>query len=138
MTRGGFIFAFAIVTCVVTLTGCGPNGGGVPDLTKYEKSRQPYFYVGPSFDGLRLSHVLPYDAGVGAVFYGTCKSPPDGGCPPPLELQHRLCRGRVTVVIFVGAEKPGRAARAAHALRPLSAGARGIKPELAFDRAPPC
>jgi hypothetical protein len=50
-----------------------------------------------------------------------------------------LCRGRVTVVIFVGTNpKPGRATRAAHELRPLSKGARGVKPDLAFDRAPPC
>src|SRR5262249_39738362 len=115
------------------------GGSSAPDLGKYEKSRQPYYYVGRSFDGLRLSNVQPYQAGVASIFYGTCKPPPDGGCPPPLELQHRLCRGRLTVVIYVGTNpKPGRAVRAAQALRPFSEGASHGKPLLAFDRAPAC
>lgn len=136
------VFAVSTVACVVSLTSCGSSGtgGSAPDLTKFKDSRQPYYYVGLSFDGLRLTHAESYDAaGVAFLAYGTCKPPPDGGCPAPLELQHRLCRERVTVVIFTGANpKPGRAARAAHALQPLSKGARGVTPELAFDRSPPC
>jgi hypothetical protein len=134
---------------VASLTACelGSSGdrSGVPDfnaadLGRFEKSEKPYFYVGRSFDGLRLRHVQPYDAGVASLVYGTCDPPPEGGCPPPLELQHRLCRGRVTVVIYVGADpKPGRAARAARALRALSRGARGVlRPSITFDRAPAC
>ena len=130
------VITAATASCVALLSACGSSESGVPDLTKYETSRQPYYYVGRSFDGLRLSSVEPYRAGIASIFYGTCKPSPDGGCPPPLELQHRLCGGRLTVVIYVGANpKPGRAARAAHALRPLSNGARGGKPRIAFDRA---
>jgi hypothetical protein len=131
------VLVVASGACVVSLTACGSNGGSTPDLAKLKNSRQPYYWVGRSFDGLRLSDVLTYDAGVASLFYGTCKPATDGGCPAPLELQHRLCGGRVTVVIFLGANpKSGRAARAAHALRPLSKGARRMKPDLAFDRAP--
>jgi hypothetical protein len=132
------VITLAAAIGVTVLSACG-SGSGVPNLAKYEKSRQPYYYVGRSFDGLHLSGVQPYQAGVASIFYGTCKPPRDGGCAPPLELQHRLCSGRLTVVIFVGANpNPGRASRAAHALRPLSNGARGGKPLLAFNRAPPC
>jgi hypothetical protein len=140
------VVAAVSFACVTFLSACG--SGGALDLGVYEKSAQPYYYVGRSFDGLRLSKVDPYQvskldpsqAGVASIVYGTCKPPPEGGCPPPLELQHRLCRGRLTIVIYVGANpKPGRARRAAHALRPLSQGARRRgKPRLAFDEAPAC
>src|ERR1043166_2309001 len=115
--------AVCVGACVVFLAACG--AGGRPNLTDFKNSREPYYFVGPSFDGLRLTHVEPYNAaGVASFIYGTCEPTADGGCPAPLELQHRLCRGRVTVVIFTGADpKPGRAARAAHALHPLSKGA---------------
>jgi hypothetical protein len=135
------VFAVSIFACVVSLAACGSSGtGSAPDLTKFKDSAQPYYYVGSSFDGLRLTYAEPYDAaGVAFLAYGTCKPPPDGGCPAPLELQHRLCRGRVTVVIFVGANPTSaRAGRAAQALRPLSKGARRVKPDLAFDQSPPC
>jgi hypothetical protein len=60
------------------------------------------------------------------------------GCAPPLELEHRLCHGTVTVVIWAKGE--GRlAARAAHALRPLSRGARTAqRPKIAFGHSPYC
>jgi hypothetical protein len=99
----------------------------------------PYYYVGPSFDGVEISHVERYDAGVADIVYGTCQAGDDEGCAPPLQLQHRLCRDRVTVVIFVGqGAKRGSAARAADALRPLSKAARGRHADVAFDRSPPC
>lgn len=131
-------FAVSTAACVVSLAACG-SSGGTPDLTRFKDSRRPYYYVGRTFDGLRLTHAEQYIRGVALFAYGTCNPPPDGGCPAPLELQHRLCRGRVTVVIFIGVDpKPGRAARAARALRPLSKGAKGVKPDVAFDRSPPC
>ncbi len=134
------VVAVTIIACVTSLSACGSNGAGIaPELAKLRKSRQPYYYVGRSFDGLRLVHVERYDGGVANLIYGTCDAGDDQGCAPPLALQHRLCRGRVTVVIFVGANpKPGRAARAQHALRPLSRGGRQLTPDVAFDRSPPC
>lgn len=135
----GLLVTAAPSVCVSLLSACLPGGSGVPNLAKYEESPQPYYYVGRSFDGLRISNLRPYAGGVASIFYGNCTPPHDGGCPPPLELQHRLCRGRLTVVIFVGANpKTGRAARAARVLRPLSEGARGRKPLVAFGRAPVC
>lgn len=128
----------ATLTCIVGfLAACGGSAG---DLTSVEGSSLPYFWAGSSFDGLELEHVEPYDeTGVAFLVYGTCEPSSDGGCPPPLELQHRRCGPRVTVVIFVGADpEPGRAARAAKALRPLSDGARGVRPSVAFDRSPAC
>jgi hypothetical protein len=130
----------AVIACVTSLTACGSNGDRInPELAKLRESRQPYYYVGRSFDGLRLVHLEPYGGSVANFIYGTCKAGDDHGCAPPLALQHRLCRGRVTVVIFTGANpKPGRAARAGQALRPLSRGAREVTPDVAFDRSPPC
>lgn len=126
------------IACVGLLAGCG--SAAPPELATVRASQLPYFFVGESFDGLDLTHVSPYDTqGVAFLIYGTCEASGDGGCAPPLELQHRMCGGRVGIVIYVGAEpKPGRAARAAKALRPLSRGARGMEPKVAFDRAPPC
>jgi hypothetical protein len=103
----------------------------------------PYYYagpdVGPAFDGFETSDVQRYDAGIAAIIYGTCRASNDKGCAPPLELQHRLCRGQVTVVIFVGqGAKADSAARAAEALRPLSKGARGRQANVAFDLSRPC
>jgi hypothetical protein len=53
------VFVVANTACVISLTACGSNGGSAPDLAKLKNSRQPYYYVGRSFDGLRLSDVLP-------------------------------------------------------------------------------
>jgi hypothetical protein len=131
--------AFTMIACVTPLTACATGTRGAPELGNVETSNEPYYFVGPWFDGLRLSHVEPYERGVADIAYGTCEPPPEGGCAPPLDLQHRLCLGRVTVVVFVGANaKPGRAARAAKALRPLSRGASNGMPHVAFDRSPAC
>jgi hypothetical protein len=134
------VVAVATIACVTSLTACGANGDGISsELAKLRMSQQPYYYVGRSFEGLRLVHLEQYDGGVANFIYGTCKAGDDQGCAPPLALQHRLCGGRVTVVIFVGVNpKPGRAAHAQHALRPLSRGARQVTPDVAFDRSPPC
>src|SRR5438874_2596401 len=98
----GTLVVAAIFVSAAFLSACGSGGSGGLDLGKYENSRKAYYYVGRSFDGLRLSDVLPYQGGAASIIYGTCKPSPDGGCQPPMELQHRLCRGRVTVVIYTG------------------------------------
>lgn len=134
------VAAVAIMACVGSLAACRStvSESRPVDLGRLTSSSLPYYYVGRSFDGLQLTHAESYHSGVANLIYGTCEPRPDG-CPPPLALQHRLCRGRATVVIFVGVNpKPGRAARAAKALRPLSKGARRMAPEIAFDRSPPC
>ena len=76
-----------------------------------------------------------YQRSDAAITYGDCKARSDEGCAPPLELEHRLCHGTVTVVIWA---KETLAARAADALRPLSRGANGRRPEIAFNHSPRC
>jgi hypothetical protein len=136
----------AIVFAVVAVSGCSV-GHLLPahsaDLEKLERSNKPYFFVGRTFDGLELTHTETYetaDDNTATLVYGDCEPVgDDGGCAPPLELQHRLCGDELAVVIYVGVDrKPGRAARAANALRPVNDAARRIEPDVAFDRAPPC
>ena len=136
-------FAAIVVglVCVLGIVACG--GGGGVSVTQLKRSDKPYFWLGTSFDGLNLTHAEPYgtghDRGVADLIYGDCHASGDAGCAPPLDLQHRLCRGTLTIVIFVGTDPtPGRAARAAKALRPLTNAARRITPQIAYDRSPPC
>jgi hypothetical protein len=128
----GAVSTVAVIAGCALAVGCSDGGSDVDDL---RSSEAPYYYVGQSFDGLKISHVERYQDGVATLIYGTCKARGDEGCAPPLELQHRLCHGIVTVVIFANKR---RAIRAAHALRPLSRGARARRPEIALDRSPGC
>jgi hypothetical protein len=133
---GGAVVALTLLPAAPAV-GCSESRS--LKLTDLRDATLPYYYVGPSFDGLTVSHVERYHNGVAEILYGTCKAGSDGGCPLPLELQHRLCHGHVTVVIFTGqGAKNGSATRAAEALRPLSHGARGQKPAVAYDQAPAC
>ena len=126
-----------VLACAVGLVGCRSGDGSV-NVDDLRDADAPYYYVGPSFDGLPVTHILRYRAGEADVAYGTCRPPSgEGGCGLPLELQHRLCHGIVTVSIF--AERD-RARRAAKALRPLSKGAhaRPKRPFVVFDRGVSC
>jgi len=110
-----------------TLVAAGCTSGGRSSLDDLRKADAPYYYVGRSFDGYDVSDVLPYRAREASILYGTCKQPDgEGGCGPPLQLQHRLCLGVVTISIFAERDT---ARRAAKALRPLSKGARGANSE---------
>jgi hypothetical protein len=133
------LLSAAIIASPAALAAGCTTGHGAVNLDTLRNADAPYYYVGPSFDGLGVSHVEQYQGGVADIIYGTCEAKSDQGCAPPLELQHRLCRGRVTVVIFVGQDaKSDSAARAADALRPLSKGAREQEPDVAFDSSPLC
>jgi hypothetical protein len=126
------------LSAVAVITGCAFAAGcsnGSLDVNDLRNSDAPYYYVGESFDGLRITHVERYQRGEATLIYGDCKARSDEGCAPPLELQHRLCHARVTVVIFAS---NGRAARAADALRPLSPGASAHQPKIALHRSPLC
>ena len=131
----------ALVACTAAVAGCRSGDGSV-NLEEFRDANAPYYYVGPSFDGLPVTHILRYREGEADVAYGTCKPPSgEGGCPLPLELQHRLCHGIVTVSVFVGqGAKKDSARRAARALRPLSKGAhaRQKRPFVVFDRGVTC
>jgi hypothetical protein len=49
---------------------------------------RPY-WLGPSYDGLRLSATLER-----TYVYGTCEAGPDSGCAPPYEVQHHASCAR--------------------------------------------
>jgi hypothetical protein len=137
-----------IITATAFVAGCTPADRS-PDLGALRQADAPYYYLGATFDGLKVTDVLRYQRGQAEVLYGTCepqtplltiagiKIGKDGGCSLPLELQHRLCHGVVTISIFANR---GRARRAAEALRPLSKGARARsnRPAVFFDRGVLC
>jgi hypothetical protein len=111
------------------------------NLDSLKDADAPYYYVGSSFGGNDVSYIARYRGGTASIIYGTCDAGSDRGCSPPLEIQHRLCFGIVTISIFVGrGAKSGSAHRAADALRPLSKGARARtqEPDVVFDRGVAC
>jgi hypothetical protein len=128
------LLAVALFASTVVATGCA-SGDQSTSLDDLRNADAPYYYVGDSFDGLKITHVERYQRGVANLIYGDCKARSDEGCPPPLGLQHRLCHGKVTVVIFANERL---AHRAADALRPLSQRASAQHPQIAFNRSPRC
>ena len=117
----------SLFACTLFAVGC-TSGGRSTKLNDLRNADAPYYYVGSSFDGHDVSYVAKYRAGTASIIYGTCRTGSDGGCPPPLEIQHRLCHDVLTISIFVGqGAKRVSARRAAEALRPLSKGAPGPK-----------
>jgi hypothetical protein len=134
------LLAVVLFACTLTVAGC-TSGNRSVNLDELRNADAPYYYVGPSFDGYEPSYVSPYRAGMASIIYGSCHADDDQGCPPPLEIQHRLCLGVVTISIFVGqGAKRGSARRAADELRPLSMGARARtkRPAVVFDRGVAC
>jgi hypothetical protein len=53
-----------------------------------ERPDRPY-WLGPEYDGLRLSATLPR-----SYIYGDCEAGPDSGCAPPYEVQHHASCAR--------------------------------------------
>jgi hypothetical protein len=133
------LLAASVIANTLLAAGCSSGDRSV-SVDGLRKTDAPYYYVGSSFDGFQLSHVQRYRDGQAGIFYGTCQvTGSEGGCALPLELQHRLCHGIVTVSIFVGqGAKRGSARRAAAGLRPLSKGARAHEPYVVFDRGVSC
>ena len=135
------LLAATFVACTVASAGCN-SGNRSPNLDDLRNADAPYYYVGRSFEGHDVSYISRYRDGEASILYGTCKQPSsglfgEGGCAPPLEIQHRLCLGVITISIF---GNPGIARRAAEALRPLSKGARARtkKPIVVFDTGVSC
>src|SRR5207302_1093236 len=91
---GDAVVGLAVVASIVFAAGC--SGTGSVSVDELKGSEAPYYYVGPSFEGLKVAHVERYERGDAVIIYGTCEAGDDEGCAPPLELQHRLCHGRVT------------------------------------------
>jgi hypothetical protein len=136
------LLAATFFACTVAGAGCSSGDDRSLNLDDLRDAEAPYYYVGSSFEGHDVSYIYRYRAGEASIDYGTCEPPSsglfgEGGCPVPLQLQHRLCLGVVTISIF---GNPGIARRAAEALRPLSKGARvrTHKPVVVFDRGVSC
>jgi hypothetical protein len=134
--------AATFFACTVAATGCSSGDDRSLNLDDLRNADAPYYYVGSSFEGHDASYIYRYRAGEASIDYGTCEPPSsglfgEGGCAPPLQLQHRLCLGVVTISIFA---ESGTAHRAAKALRPFSKGARARtqKPVVVFDRGVSC
>jgi len=136
------LLAATCFACTVAAGGCSSGDDRSLNLDDLRNAEAPYYYVGSSFEGQDVSYIFRYRAGKASIDYGTC-DPPDtglfgeGGCPVPLQLQHRLCHGVVTISIFSTSRSYRRVAKA---LRPLSKGARARaqKPFVVFDRGVSC
>jgi hypothetical protein len=86
-----------VIANTLLAAGC-TSGDRSVSLDDLRKADAPYYYVGSSFEGFDVSHVQEYRDGEADILYGTCHvTASEGGCPLPLELQHRLCHGIVTV-----------------------------------------
>jgi hypothetical protein len=64
-------------------------GSGQVDLKALRSSTEPRYWLGKDFAGLPITHA----DGAGLVVYGTCEIPTgpfgaDGGCAPPIQIQH--------------------------------------------------
>jgi hypothetical protein len=136
------LLAATFFACTVAATGCSSGDDRSLNLDDLRNAEAPYYYVGSSFEGHDVSYIYRYRAGEASIDYGTCEPPSsglfgEGGCPVPLQLQHRLCLGVVTISIF---GNPDIARRAAKSLRPLSRGARARtqKPVVVFDTGVSC
>jgi hypothetical protein len=63
------------------VTGCAD--GGSLDVNDLRSSDAAYYYVGESFDGLKISHVERYQRSEATLIYGDCEARSDQGCAPP-------------------------------------------------------
>ena len=109
-----------------------------PDVTDLRAST-PLYYLGESFEQLRLTHAEASERR--ALFvYGGCDTRigfDPGGCSSPLQLQNVTCPGQPTAVAIFGGGG-GLALRAARALRPTQADAARRPSRVSFDRGIGC
>ena len=80
--------AAASLLVVVLLAVLGGCASGSVDLSEYRRPEvPPTYWLGETFEGLELTDAHGGPEGPTFV-YGTCESSSNGGCAPPLELQH--------------------------------------------------
>jgi hypothetical protein len=65
--------------------------GGADDTPSMAVARAfdqyPLYWVGPRFEQWKLTHADIGQGSISSFIYGTCDPGPDGGCPPPLDIQ---------------------------------------------------
>src|SRR3954453_16115639 len=69
----------AAVAVPLLFTACG--GAGSLEVNDLRNADAPYYYVGESFHGLKVTHVLRYQRGDAALIYGDCKARSDMAAP---------------------------------------------------------
>jgi hypothetical protein len=128
--------AAPLAALAVLAAGCGGSSivpDGPVNLDTLRDSKIPVYYMGTSFEGLKLSYADLPGANRAVLTYGTCKAS-GGSCSPPLEIQ--TCLGSDTVS-FLG--RHSLAVRASAVMKPLNAAARKIgKPLVKINRGLSC
>jgi len=90
--------AIVVGALIALMGGCGdrdyvtvPHGEDIEGgLAEARASRFPIYYVGRSFAGLALTDVELQGPNEALIAYGTCRIalPADGGCTPPVQIEH--------------------------------------------------
>jgi hypothetical protein len=107
--------------CLAGLAGYWYFDTRPPDLEALREAPETIYYLGTSFEGLRLTHA-DRTRGTALVVYGDCDlalGQNEGGCGPPLQLQNVLCPGERPAVVIFASAGGGQAYRAIRALRPV-------------------
>jgi hypothetical protein len=131
-----------VAACLGALVGYWLYDTRPPDLGELRAEPQPIYYLGSSFEGLRLTHAER--RGTGAFLaYGDCDlalGQTEGGCGVPLQLQNVMCPGERPGVVVFASLGGGQAYRAIRALRPITGEDPRRRPRAAVGSNPfgPC
>ena len=111
-----------VVACIAALAGYWFVETRPPDLDELRASPHTIYYLGDSFEGLRLTRAELQ--GRQAYFaYGDCDSAlgytHDGGCGAPLQFRNVACPGGAPGVAIISSTGGGQAYRAIRALEPV-------------------
>jgi hypothetical protein len=120
------------VACVAALGGYWFVKSRPPDLDELRDSPQTIYYLGDSFEGLRLTRA-ELQGREAFLAYGDCDIAlglTEGGCGPPLQLKSITCPGERPGVAIIAASGGGQAYRAIRALRPVREDAPRRRPRV--------
>jgi hypothetical protein len=105
------------------------------DVDALRDSPRTLYYLGDSFEGLRLTHASAGTRG-GYFAYGDCEMAvglTEGGCTVPLGVDNVACPGQPTAVALWGGREKGQLRRARRALRVLGTGRTTSRPRVSFQ-----
>jgi hypothetical protein len=131
-----------LLLCLGALAGYWFYDTRPPDLRELRAAPQPIYYLGSSFEGLRLTHAERRGSGA-FLAYGDCDlalGQSEGGCGVPLQLQNVMCPGERPGVVVFASLGGGQAYRAIRALRAVRSDAPRRRPRAAVGSNPfgPC